>query len=194
MNLKFGAILFTVSAFLSALSYGQTHEAEVADTIVRLGGRKIICAVLLVSANEVTYREWETQDVKAITRKNVEKILYKGGRVEIFNKPVLQMIDESQWQAVLVTQDQADVEGLYKRGIISAKSSPSTRSRKAARQSATIRLQKKAANIGGSIILLMKAEAKGAYGDMPGYYMEGIAYGFEPLEDGTNVITDKDPE
>lgn len=168
----------------------QTAKAPV-DTIVRLGGKKIPCKVLNVSSTTVLYTAPGKQESLAVDRKEVEKIIYKTGNIEVFNKPVLTMIEEGQWESILVTRDQKDVQGLYNRGVIMAKSSPSNRSKKAAKQSAIIKLQKKAANLGGTMILVTKEEAKGAYGDIPGYELEAIVYGTEPLEKGTDVIDDK---
>jgi hypothetical protein len=34
--------------------------------------------------------------------------------------------------------------------------------------------------MGAYMVLLTKAEAKGGYGEIPGYDMEGIAYSLEP--------------
>jgi hypothetical protein len=105
------------------------------------------------------------------------------------------MVEQGQWESILVTRDKKDIQGLYNRGVITSKSSPSNRSKKAAKQSAIIKLQKKAANLKGTIILLTKEEAKGAYGDIPGYELEAIVYGTEPLEKGTDVVNeDKNKE
>ena len=123
---------------------------------------------------------------------DVEKIIYKNGRIEIFSKPAVQMIQEGQWESILVTRKEKDVSGLYKRAFITAKSTGSARSKKAAQETATIRLQKKAATHGGTIVLITDEESIGAYGDVPSYYMEGFVYGTKPLEEGTNVVEDKD--
>jgi hypothetical protein len=41
-------------------------------------------------------------------------------------------------------------------------------------------LKKKAANMKGTLILVTKKETSGGYGEYPGYYIKGIAYGTEP--------------
>jgi hypothetical protein len=172
--------------------FAQTAKVPV-DTIIRLGGKKIPCKVLNVSSSTVLYSNVDKNESLALDRKDVEKIIYKTGRVEVFNKPVLTMIEEGQWEAILITRDEKDVQGLYNRGVITAKSSPSNRSKKAAKQSAIIKLQKKAANLKGTIILLTKENQVGGYGDIPGFDMEAIVYGTEPLEKGTDVV-DKDKD
>lgn len=171
----------------------QTPKVPV-DTIVRLGGKKIPCKVVNVGSSTILYSEPDKTQSLAIDRKEVEKIIYKTGRVEPFNKPVLTMIEEGQWEAILVTKNESDVQGLYNRGVITSKSSPSSKSKKEALKSATIKLQKKAANLQGSYILITKTEFYGGYDDNPGYELQAIVYGKEPLETGTDVIKDKAKE
>ena len=63
---------------------------------------------------------------------------------------------------------------------VDAKSSAGSRSAKSAKKSAVIRLQKKAAGLGGMIVLITKEESIGGFGEPPTYQVEGIAYGYEP--------------
>jgi hypothetical protein len=177
-------------ALMSGALFAQAAKTPV-DTIVRLGGKKIPCKIQNVSSSTLLYTLPDKTESLAVDRKDVEKVIYRTGRIDVFNKPVLTMIQEGQWESILVTRDEKDIQGLYNRGVITAKSSPSNRSKKAAKQSAIIKLQKKAANLGGSMILVTKEEAKGAYGDIPGYDLEAIVYGIEPLEKGTDVVDDK---
>lgn len=174
-------VLFLVVCLLSVSAFTQQGASTAApvDTIIRLGGKKLAVDVLNVSATDVTYRVPGETQTRTIERKQIEKIRYKSGNLDIFNKPVLQMINDNQWEAVLVTEKKDDVDGLFEYGIVEASSTSDARSPKAARRSATIRLQKKAANMGANIILITRAEAVGGYGEIPGYNMTGIAYGFE---------------
>lgn len=192
MSMKRSTIVWLALLFCGTL-LAQTGKVP-ADTIVRLSGKKIACKILNVSSTTVLYTVADKKETLALERKEVEKIMYRTGNIEVFNKPVLTVIDEGQWESILVTRDDKDVQGLYNRGVVMAKSSPSNRSKKAAKQSAIIKLQKKAANLGGTIILVTKEEAKGAYGDIPGYELEAIVYGTEPLEKGTDVINDKEKQ
>lgn len=186
------AVVWMAILFCGSL-LAQTAKTPM-DTIVRLGGKKLPCKVMNVSSSTILYSTPGKTESLAVDRKEVEKIIYKTGRVEVFNKPLLTMVEEGQWESILVTREEKDVQGLYNRGVITAKSSPSNRSKKAAKQSAIIKLQKKAANLKGSMILLTKEEAIGAYGDIPGYVLEAIVYGTEPLEKGTDVVDTKSKE
>lgn len=163
-----------------------------ADTVIKLGGRKFPAYIKQVQSNFVVYALVSKPDSTITTpRKELEKIIFKDGRKEEFSKPAVQMVEEGQWEAVLVTRKEKDVQGLYKRGFVSGKSTGSARSKKAAQESATKRLQKSTAAKGGSIVLITNEENQGAYGDIPVIYIEGEAYGPTPLEKGTNVVEDK---
>jgi hypothetical protein len=179
--------IWTFLLFFALPVFSQDPSSAVAkhDTLIKLGGKKILCDISNVSNTSVTYKiVGETGNI-TLERKQIEKVKYKSGRVEIFNKPVLQMLNESQWEAVLVTEKKEDIDGMHEYGLIESNSSSDARSPKAAKKSATIRLQKKAANLGANIILITKAEAIGGYGEQPGYDMAGICYGFDPPSEET---------
>jgi len=159
------------------------------DTIVKLGGRKIAVNVISISTTDVNFKLMPSGELSRLSRKQIEKILYKSGKVDIFNKPVIEMISEDQWEAVLITEKKEDVEGMYEYGPVKANSSSDTRNVKTAKKNATIRLQKRAANIGANIVLITKTTVIGGYGEIPGYEMEGIAYGFNPPP-----VTNKDKD
>ena len=96
---------------------------------------------------------------------------------------VVMLVDEYSWKAVWLTENPEDVTSLYKRGKIKAQSSASSRSPKAAKKNAIIRLQKKASAMKGLVVLVTKKQATGGYGEFPGYFIEGIVYGDEPMEE-----------
>ncbi len=186
-------LLLMILAFTFLWGYSQTNEQDTTprDTIFQLGGKVLPVNVTKITASYVSFVYPGEPEVYTIERKQVQRIVYKNGRVEEFNKPVLQMIDEYQWEAVWLTDDKKDVTEMYKRGEVSAASAPSSRSPKAAKKSATIRLQKKAANMKGTVILVTHKETTGGYGEYPGYFIEGVVYGPEPLEEAQQT-SDKD--
>ena len=174
-------IIICTGIFLMINGFAQ--QTAKLDTIYRLGGRKLVVDVRKVTSSMVTFVDPEEKKTETLKRKEIQRIVYYSGKIEVFNKPVFQLIDDYSWEAVVLTDKPGDVNGMYERGDVSAKSSPSNRSAKAAKRSCTIRLQKKAANMKGIIILVTHKEALGGYGELPGYYMEGVVYGFEPLEE-----------
>jgi hypothetical protein len=167
-----------------------TYEEEKAaklDTIYKLGGKKILCTVLKVSPTSVSFTKPAQGQILELHRKEIEKIIYKNGKKEVFNRPVISFINADEWQAVLITYDKAEVEGLFKKGVVKANSASGSRSSKAAKKSAIIRIQKKAANMGALIVYIIKDEMKGGYGEIPGCELEGIAYGDTPPADTAAV-------
>ena len=151
------------------------------DTIIKIEGKVLAVDVTKVTPLYVSFLVPGSSDTYTMERKEIQRIIYKNGRVDEFNKPVFELIDDYSWEAVWLTEDRKDVAELYRRGKISAKSPASSRSPKAAKKNAIIRLQKKAAAIKGTVVLVTKKQATGGYGEYPGYYIEGIVYGLEPL-------------
>jgi hypothetical protein len=158
---------------------GETQGAL--DTIIKVEGKIMPVDVIIVTSTYIRFTVPGNEEVFTIPRKEVHKIIYKNGRIEEFNSMAVTMIDESSWQAVWLTEDPQEVLNLYKRGEANAQSPPSARSPQAAKKSAIIRLQKQAASMKGIVVLVTKKQATGGYGEFPGYYIEGIVYGNEPL-------------
>ncbi|MBN1183947.1 MAG: hypothetical protein JXB49_16765 [Bacteroidales bacterium] len=178
--------------FSATLIYSQ--DAPVLDTIIKLGGRRIYAKVTNVGSVDINYVLPDDENIYTIERKQIERIHYASGRKEKFSDPVVVILDDvTDWRTVLITHEKKDVEGFYYRGDINAKAPPSN-TKKRAKSNCEIRLKKKAAGIGGIIILITNEEAIGGYGEMPSYSMEGIAYGTEPLPDpDEKEINEQDP-
>lgn len=161
------------------------------DTIVRFGNRKIPVTKLTVGAGPtVSYALISKPDsMIRLEKKEIEKIIYKNGSKQEMNKSVIQ--EASAWQSVLITRDRSDVQGLYNRGEISARSTPSAKTKKKAEDGVRSKLQKMAAVKKGTYVLIVHDEFDNNYGEVPGYYAEAIIYGPEPLEVGTDVVDKK---
>ena len=172
-------IIVALVFFMSFPLIAQEEYADL-DTIYMLGRKKLIVDVKNISSSTVRYSEPGSEESISVERKQIQKIIFSNGRKEVFNKPVMMMVEEGDWKTVIVTDRKNDVEGLYELGKVDARSSAGSRSAKSAKKSAMIRLQKKAANIGGMIVLVTKEESVGGFGEPPTYEVEGIAYGFEP--------------
>lgn len=192
-------LFIAVCLLLSTGMFGQTKTSQPKptpyDTIVRFGNRKIPVTKLTMGSLTVTYALPEKPDsIIRLERKEIEKIIYKNGNISVLNKSVVEVVKDDQWQAVLITKDPKEVEGLYKRGEVNARASMSSRDKKRAQESATVKLQKKAAGQKAYIVLITREEYYGGYGDPPGYYVEGVSYGKEPLEKGTDVADPKNKD
>lgn len=178
--MKIKKLIVVGLALLMSLPLLAQEENSKLDTIYMLGRKKLIVEVRNISSLTVRYSEPGSGETITLERKQIQKIVFSNGRIEVFNKPIMMMVEEGDWKTVIVTDREDDVAGLYELGKVDAKSSAGSRSAKSAKKSAIIRLQKKAANLGGMIVLITKEEAIGGFGEPPTYEVEGIAYGFEP--------------
>lgn len=174
-----------VLIFMAAGLSGQTttHKSLPVDTIFKLNGTVLPVDVTTVTPTYVSFTIPGKKDEFTIERKEVHKIIYRSGRIEILNDAAFEVIDESNWEAVWITEDKKEVVDLYKMGEIDAKSPSSARSPSAAKKGAIIKLKKKAVNLKGTVILITHKQTTGGYGEYPGYYIKGIAYGPEPPEE-----------
>jgi hypothetical protein len=150
------------------------------DTVFKLDGTVLPVDVTTVTPAYVSFTIPGKADEFTIERKEVHKIIYKNGRVEILNDAAFEVMDDSKWEAVWLTEDKKDVVDLYKLGEIDAKSPSSARSPSAAKKGAIIKLKKKAVNLKGTVVLVTRKQTTGGYGEYPGYYIKGIVYGPEP--------------
>ncbi|MBN2349239.1 MAG: hypothetical protein JXJ22_10395 [Bacteroidales bacterium] len=186
-------LLITGILLMATFVFGQTNTSEPPrDTIFKLGGQILPVDVTKVTSSYVSFVYPGEPEVFTIERKQIQKIVFKNGRIEEYNKPVFEMVEDYQWEAVWLTENKKDVVDLYRRGVVSAKSAASSRSPKAAKKSATIRMQKKAANMKGVVILITHKESTGGYGEYPGYFIKGIVYGLEPIDEEAEMEDTED--
>ena len=184
-------LLMLTSILLIGVSFN-SHGQATLDTIFKIEGKVMPVDVVKVTSQYVSFLVPGSSETYTMERKEIQRIVYKNGRVEEFNKPVFELVDDYSWEAVWLTEDKKEVSELYRRGKVSAESPASSRSPKAAKKNAVIRLQKKAAAMKGTVVLVTKKQTIGGYGEYPGYYIEGIVYGLEPLaeDEAEGVDTD----
>lgn len=173
-------VLLTLFVLVGYPQQSNSGYVEKLDTIVLVSGKKLLAKVQMVTPTKVTFYSEGKTILEELKRKQIFKILYSFGKVEIFNKPAFEMVAEGDWKTIILTDKKEEVEGLYELGKVDAQSTKGSRTEKAAERSANIRLQKKAANMGAFIVLVTKRESIGGYGEVPTHFVEGIAYGLEP--------------
>lgn len=174
-------VLYSI-AFFSHAQEAQPNQTP-ADTIIELNGTVLLGDVTTVTPTYVNFVLQGTPEEYTIERKEVHKIVYKNGRIEILNKAAFELLDDSMWEAVWLTEKKNEVGDLYMLGEIEATSPSSARNASAAKKGAIIKLQKKAANMNGTVILVTRKQNTGGYGEYPGYYIKGKVYGPDPPED-----------
>ena len=182
--MKRGVLLI---CFLYTLLNSSAQSTQVTkppvDTIYQLNGNVITGDVTTVTPAYISFTLQGTPEEYTIERKEVQRVVYKNGRIETFNKAAFELLDDSMWEAVWLTDKKNEVGDLYMLGEVEATSPSSARSVSAAKKGATIKIQKKAANMKGTVVLVTKRQNTGGFGEYPGYYIKGIVYGPEPPED-----------
>lgn len=174
-------LLFILMLLPFGYSVAQTNTgSEPLDTIVSISNRRSVGKVQRVTTSIITFIPKGKTKVEEIPRKQIHRIFYSNGKSEFFNSLAVEMVDESSWKTIILSENEDDIQGLYALGKVDAQSSPQSRSAKAAKSSADIRLKKKAVNMGGVIVLITKRESKGGYNEIPTHYVEGVVYGYEP--------------
>jgi hypothetical protein len=163
--------------FISVCNYSQTSKYEKVDTIYLKDGRKLLVTNLLVLPTKVKYRLVNDTKTEELDRSQIEQIKYNTGQREISNKPVYSTNEFDAWKKVILTENERLIQGLKSKGEIEATSPEGEyNSVTLARKSAEVQLQKKAADMGATIIFVVKRNATGGFGESPGYYIKGIAY------------------
>jgi len=172
-------IILSLLSISDCFSQATTNQ-EPADTIFLLSTRKLLAQIKSVSSSSVGYVDLKSGSKKTLDRKQIEKIIYGNGRLEVFNKPVFSMVAEGNWKTVVITDKNDDVVGMHEITDIFSRSSQNARDFKTAKRGAENKLKKLAAKYGGMIVLVTETENIGGYGDVPTYSMKGIVYGYEP--------------
>jgi hypothetical protein len=182
-NLRYLICLFASIYASNGLAQGTTPQTKVArDTIFTLTRDTIAANVTSVSSTKIFYTHPDSSNIeKTIERKVVQRIVYASGKVEQYNKPVFINVATTDWRSIIITDNPADVDGMYLRAVIIGKSASSVTSAVSAKKSAEVMAQKKAANNGGMYILVKNRKELGGYGETPKYYIEGEVYGTSPL-------------
>lgn len=178
------ATLLLVLANCYVYCQTETATAVAVDTVILVSGKKVPGKIISLTSAKMTFKKQNSEKLEEIPRKQLHKAVYSTGRVEKFNSLAFQSVNSTDFKSVIVTENPSDVDGLYALGNINAKSGKNSRSAKNAERSATIKLQKKAAALGGVYVLLTKNEAVGGYREVPTHYFEGVAYGFDPPAEG----------
>ena len=143
------------------------------DTIVKRNGEKI--AVLIKSSNpsSVSFVYPNEETINTESKNVIEKIIYKSGRVEVCSaKTKLEVISgEKDWEKVIITNSQADVEGLTKVGEVSGKSSWGGAAKSLSDKKAREKIKKEAAKLNCPIVLITTYSS-----DYYGTKINGVTY------------------
>jgi hypothetical protein len=166
-------ILTLTVALLSILAYSQ-------DKIYTHKGDTIVCKVTEVGENTIKYKYEEEELTNSITKNLVSQVKFANGRTQKVSDKVV-VTSELDWEKVIITNVDSDVEGLTRVGEMMAKASSgwSTTNQGKMEQKAMDKLKKDAASQGCHIILLLTTTGKGGHSGISGgtkSSVTGVAY------------------
>lgn len=193
------ALLVAAAGVLGAAAPASAQAAKKKpprDTIILTSGVVKIGTLKNIFGSDVYYVDTLGKE-QSLKERNVHRIIYSNGRTQTLNQMAVTDVSEDDWRIVMLVDDPAQVEGLYPRGVVTGKSSPSNKSKRSAQRSAETRIKKRCVAKGGIVVLITKRLTTGGYGETPSFYLEGEAYGTEPLEEGAennDTTTDEDED
>lgn len=150
------------------------------DTIVMLNGDKLLANVKKFTVKDLFYGFPGEQKMEQVDRRYVQKIIYKYGRVEIISAVQVDVREVGGWRDVKVLKKRnASLDKMIELGEVEGIDEGTREKYVDARdleRSATITLQKKAALLGATVVLITTRDVRRPYGDPPYVKLVGMAY------------------
>jgi hypothetical protein len=167
------ALLTLTIAFVSILAYSQ-------DKIYTHKGDSIVCKVTEIGDKSIKYKYDGEELTNSITKNLVSQVKFANGRTQKVSDKVI-VTSELDWEKVIITNVESDVEGLTRVGEIMAKASSgwSTTNQGKMEKKAMDKLKKDAAAQGCHIVLLLTTTGKGGHYGVSGgtkASVTGVAY------------------
>ena len=143
-------IFFTICCF--SLMDGKSQ-----DLIIMFNKDTLNVTVLKNSPDIVEYKYQNESVINSINKKEINKIIFSSGRVEVFNEKKLPTIESRKdWEKVIITFDENDIVGLTECGTVVGTSSSGVVGAKLDKgEGAMKQMKKQAAELGAPIILIV---------------------------------------
>lgn len=132
------------------------------DTITTYSNEIIICKVVEILENNVKYKYINEDIISNISKNNFISIKLESGRIIVGN-PRVSIIDENDWQKVIITREKSDISDLEKVAEISEKAVSSAGAYgnlEIMKKKALVALKKKAAKLGCHIVLILEDNSR----------------------------------
>lgn len=161
------------------------------DRIITIDNKLIIANILKVGSGDISFIYPLNTVQNEISRDLVNYVIYEDGKKEIFtrieekeihdgetNKSFLIVKEKKAWEEVSATYDKEETAGMteIEEVVVEFQSNKMRATSDYLEKNALIILRKKAANVGGELVLITNKQINKAYGDLPSIEMEGIAY------------------
>jgi hypothetical protein len=140
-----------------------------------LSADTIKCKVTEITESDIKYKYEGEEVLNNISKNNVKEIIFSSGRIQEFSTKII-ITSEDDWQKVLVTKLESDIEGLVKIGDVNVKSKAIMSADIGKQQvKAMEKLKREAAKKGAHIVLLLE-QTTTTYRDAPRIALVGILY------------------
>lgn len=147
------ALLSTLGCLLAFTGYSQdklyTHKGDVYDVYVKE-----------VSENSVKFTYPNEQSINTLSKNTIEKIEFESGRTESMSEKII-IQGKEDWEKVIITNLESDVQGLTKGSELKAKAKGTTfTSQGRVEERAFEKLKKEAAAKGYHTLLILTTTGK----------------------------------
>lgn len=141
------------------------------DLLVLRKGDTLDVTIIKIVPDLVEYKYQNEMVVNLIAKKQIHKIIFSSGRIEVFNEKKDQPIikGKGDWEKVIITFDENDITGLTECGTIVGKSDWGGIASIKGGENAMREMKKEAAEIGASIILITEGWHKEKNKPISGY-------------------------
>ncbi len=154
--------------------------ANAQDKIFTHKGDSIVCTITEVGDKTIKYKHTGEELVNTISKNIVSQLLFNNGRKQVISEKIV-ITNKMDWEKVIITKVESDVDGLTRVGEIMAKANSgwSTTNQGKMEMKAMEKLKKEAASKGCHIVLLLTTTGKGGHYGISGgtkASVTGIAY------------------
>lgn len=156
------ALLSTLGCLLAIAGYSQdklyTHKGGVYDVYVKE-----------VSENSVKFIYPNEQSINTLSKNTIEKIEFESGRTESMSEKII-IQGKEDWEKVIITNLESDVQGLTKGSELKAKANGSTFANQGKVENRAFnKLKKEAASKGYHVLLILTTSGRsGSFGTSSG--------------------------
>jgi hypothetical protein len=156
------ALVVIIITLISSFAYSQ-------DKILTHRGDSIMCKVTEILENSIKYKYQGEDIMNSISKNIVSEIIFSNGRVQKISDKII-INSELDWEKVIITSNNSDVDDLKRVGEMMAKASSgwSTTNQGKMEKLAMDKLKKEAAIQGCHIVLLLTTTGKGGHAGMSG--------------------------
>lgn len=133
--------------------FGSLQYVFAQDTIVKHNGSKLEAKVNYVTESVIVYTIPGENSSEKLGKAEVEKIIYKSGRVELISQKIV-INGHDDWRKIILTSNPLSVVGLIKKGEIKVRSGKESRGITGFGSKDVEKMKKQAVDMGAHVILV----------------------------------------